>query len=97
MKLLGLAEVGVLQTQNGAYVCWDNDVQRFYTSLNVNNAQVIMSNKDFNAKRLKDLYVKRTGDRTELTLVLKQYAHISGGNSCFVETLQPDVLYNYVN
>lgn len=97
MKLLGLTEVGVLQAQNGAYICWNNDIQRFYKSFNVNEAQTIMGNKEFNAKRVEDLYKKNTGDKTEFVLVLKAYAHITGGKSCFVETLRPDVLYDYVN
>lgn len=99
-EILGINDVGVIQREDGQYLCWDNDNSKWFLSYDVNQANGVLGDKELNFARLMELYRKsHLHDHAQFKLVVKKYMyHRDYEKSCFVETLPINwaVLYNYV-
>lgn len=99
MKVIGMNNVGVIQREDGLYVCYNSEKYEWFLSSNINDAEIILGDKEFNFMRLKDLYQKDTHDKSKLNLVIELYVYFSDfEKSCFYKTLPqqaPQVAYAY--
>lgn len=56
MKVIGMNNVGVIQREDGLYVCYNSKKYEWFLSPNINDAETILGDKEFNFMRLKELY-----------------------------------------
>lgn len=88
--------IQIVKSSKGAE---NNEKYEWFLSSNINDAEIILGDKEFNFMRLKELYQKDTHDKSKLNLVIELYVYFSDfEKSCFYKTLPqqtPQVAYAY--